>query len=290
MKSHSLKPFDDGRYLSEEEALKLLESIPIPKDDPGKIEIEKLPLPETSGHLEIITGKYLEAIKAAVPETIQTSAELQKARIEFNNRGDTSINNLFYTANVPLYGVENGKPFLLFGEREAFLRLYVPNIEEVHAQINNCFNYIFPPADKAWALGEGISSGALTRFDLAELIETKQDNEFSYFTIDTNKADKLSRAKRELAELIHGQGNDYFDTFKLLSEQKISSTKIWLLNPDYVSSLANKNLIGRASWLDIFGGSSNFSADVRYINYVIRVRGVRCGSAGVVISKSGGAP
>ena len=33
MKSHSLKPFDDGKYLSEEDALKLLESIPIPKDD-----------------------------------------------------------------------------------------------------------------------------------------------------------------------------------------------------------------------------------------------------------------
>ena len=33
MKVGSLKPFDDGKYLSEEEAMKLLESIPIPKDD-----------------------------------------------------------------------------------------------------------------------------------------------------------------------------------------------------------------------------------------------------------------
>jgi len=38
MKSHSLKPFDDGRYLSEEDALKLLETIPIPKDEPEKDE------------------------------------------------------------------------------------------------------------------------------------------------------------------------------------------------------------------------------------------------------------
>ena len=33
MRTHSLKPFDDGKYLSEEEAMKLLETIPIPKDD-----------------------------------------------------------------------------------------------------------------------------------------------------------------------------------------------------------------------------------------------------------------
>jgi len=37
MKTHSLKPFDDGKYLSEEDALKLLETIPIPKDDPGSV-------------------------------------------------------------------------------------------------------------------------------------------------------------------------------------------------------------------------------------------------------------
>ena len=36
MRTHSLKPFDDGKYLSEEEALKMLESIPIPKDDSEK--------------------------------------------------------------------------------------------------------------------------------------------------------------------------------------------------------------------------------------------------------------
>ena len=37
MKSHSLKPFDDGKYLSEEEALKLIETIPIPKDEPETV-------------------------------------------------------------------------------------------------------------------------------------------------------------------------------------------------------------------------------------------------------------
>jgi hypothetical protein len=35
MKADSLKPFGDSKYLSEEDALKLIEKIPIPKDDSG---------------------------------------------------------------------------------------------------------------------------------------------------------------------------------------------------------------------------------------------------------------
>ena len=284
MKSHSLKPFDDGRYLSEEESLKLLESIPIPEDDSGKVEVG-IPRPETSGHLEIITGNYLEAIKAAVPETIQTSAELQKARIEFNNRGDTSINNLFYTANVPLYGVENGKPFFLFGGREAFLRLYVPNIEEVCRQISSSEKvYTLPDTDKAWAMKEGISSSALKRFDLAELIETKYDDKYGYFTIYTKNAALLGGAKRELAELIHGQGNDYFNTFKMLAECAISKTRVFLLNSDYVNSIARNNLVGRASKLYSFNLETCFEA----VNPHVNERSALCAVRQIVVP--GGAP
>ena len=291
MKVGSLKPFDDGKYLSEEEAMKLLESIPIPEDDSGEVEVEKLLPPETSGHLEIITGNYLEAIQAAIPETIQTSAELQKARVEFNFRGDTSLNKVFYTANVPLYGVENGKPFLLFGEREVFLRLYVPKIEEVCRQIlSSSKGYVIPDADKAWALGEGIRSNALKRFDLAELIETKHDKGYGYFTINTNNCAQLNGAKRKLAELIHGQGNDYFNAFKMFEDKGISETKVWLLNPDYVISTARNNLMGRASWLDFFGNDSNFVAIGRGIYGSGRVRGVRHGSAAGATSKNGGSP
>ena len=144
-------------------------------------ELEKLVVPPApilpprniSVPLEVIKGNYLTAIQAAVPETIQTSAELQKARVEFNNKGEIDLNEGFYTANVSLYGIEEGKPFLLFGGREAFLRLYIPTIEIVYKQIVEDGNYTLPDVDKAWALGEGISSGALKRFDLAELIETR---------------------------------------------------------------------------------------------------------------------
>ena len=56
MKSHSLKPFDDGKYLSEEEAMKLLESIPIPKD-----ESEKTTPPKVESHTPIIYNPDLES-------------------------------------------------------------------------------------------------------------------------------------------------------------------------------------------------------------------------------------
>ena len=42
MKTHSLKPFDDGKYLSEEEALKMLENIPIPNDDSENVSPTKI--------------------------------------------------------------------------------------------------------------------------------------------------------------------------------------------------------------------------------------------------------
>jgi len=233
------------------------------------------PAVSVSGPLEIINGSYLTAIQAAIPETIQTSEELQKARVEFNNWGDDSLNKLgFYTANVPLYGVENGKPFLLFGEREAFLRLYIPHIEEVCEQILSSNKwYTLPDADRAWALDEGIRSGALKRFDLAELIDRLED-EGDCFVIDTKKCAQLSGAKRELVELIHGQGNDYFECMKTLAEKGISDTKVWLFTPNYISSLAENKLVGRASWLyDCFNDSYFYTID-RNLNYY-RVRGVR---------------
>jgi len=55
MKSHSLKPFDDGKYLSEEESLKLLESIPIPEDDS-----EKTVPPKVEPDIPITNNPHLE--------------------------------------------------------------------------------------------------------------------------------------------------------------------------------------------------------------------------------------
>jgi len=57
MRTHSLKPFDDGKYLSEEESLKLLESIPIPKDNSGSVN----PVKETS-KISVTENPDLESI------------------------------------------------------------------------------------------------------------------------------------------------------------------------------------------------------------------------------------
>jgi len=239
----------------------------------------------TSGSLERIKGNYFEAIKSAVPETIQTSAELQKARVEnshnYHSSGDefelaySLIDLTYFTANVPLYGVEKGKPFLLFGGREAFLRLYVPHLDDVYNQINSRKNYILPSADKAWALDEGISSGALNRFDLAELIEFKPHKAWGYFALKTQKSAQLKGAKRELAKLIHGQGNDYFDTLKMLAEKGISETKVLLLTPDYVISRAGNNLVGQTSLLFELSNDSNFEACICDATHSYGLRGVR---------------
>jgi len=243
------------------------------KDSPAA----PLPASNTSGPLEVIKGNYLTAIQAAIPENIQTAAELQKARVDLNSRNDTSLNYLpFYTANVPLYGVENDKPFLLFGGREAFLRLYGPKIEDVYSQIlvpNEV--YILPEADKAWALDEGLRSGTLTRFDLTELFEERVHDEYGYFPVNTKNGVHLSGAKRKLAELIYGSGSNYFDTLKMLSEKVISKTKVWIFSPKYISAIVGNNLVGSASMLSDFGNGSSFDADDRNVSNSYSIRGVR---------------
>ncbi len=230
--------------------------------------------------LEIISGTYFTSIDAAVPETIQTAAEIQKARVELNAQDNTSLNNRgFFTANVALYGVEDRKPFLLFGGREAFLKLYAPQIEAMYREIRFISEsevYTLPPAEKAWALNKGIRSGALERFDLEELVRVEDNGKMrNHFCIDTAHVHQLRKSQRKLAELIHGSGEDYLKAMEMLARKFHPETRVCLFYPNDVSLIAGANLVGQASFLCNFFCDSGFEANNCNFTYDFHLLGVR---------------
>ena len=200
--------------------------------------------------LEVIRGNYPAAIQSADPRTIQTAAEIQKDRLTDESLGRINL----WTANVPLYGLLDGKPSLLFGGREAFVYLYVPNIQKIYSQISTPPHHIYTlhALDYEWALTEGLSSGTLVSFNLRELFDKKYTDEFGYFSFNPSKASDLSGPKRQLLELINGTGDDFLRVMEMLSQQRITESRVYGLNPEYVASLGNFRLVGLASWLYSF--------------------------------------
>ncbi len=237
---------------------------------------------------EVIRGNYLTAVQAAIPETIQTAAEVQKDRVELTAQGDTSLNNVgLWTANVPLYGLLDGGPSLLLGSRVAFMRLYVPHIQEVYSQILTTANHVYtlPREDDEWASIEGLSSGALIGFNLREIFDEKNDNQYNYFSFNPGKASELYGPKRQLLELINGTGDDFLRVMEMLSENGVTESRVYGLNPDFVTSFRNVRLVGRASWLYYFCSDSYFGANGRDVSDYGRLRGVRS-----VVPAGAGAP
>ena len=227
---------------------------------------------------EIIPGNYRDAILFTDPRTIQTAAEIQKDRVEFNARGDTSLNHVgFWTANVPLYGLLKGEPSLLFGGRKAFLQFYVSNIQEVYRQIVATENNIYTLswADDELARFEGLNSGTLVGFDLKKLFDKKFSDEFSYFSFNPSKAYELYGPKRQFLELIHGLGDDFLRVMEMLSEHGITESRVYGLNPDIVTSFKNVRLVGLSSCLYDFYDDSDFSVDCDGVDSISRLRGVR---------------
>ena len=62
---------------------------------------------------------------------------------------------------------------------------------------------------------------------------------------------------------------------KMLRDAGITETRIYVLNPNYVTENAKGQAIGRASWLSYFNNDSDFNASYWNVNSSGRLRGVR---------------
>lgn len=217
--------------------------------------------------LENVVGPLADSVPHLVLDTIRHADQIATER-----RANPGLrNNWFYTADGALYTVEgdNAVLYLTRGSSNPILK----NPQAAASQLLGAGNYIPSQEDTAAA----ISSPDTLKIVLSELGLQKHSDEFSYFEINTGKPDKLNPVQRKMAERVYGQGNDFsLNTDMLKGEGNISSTKIYVLDPEYVKQHAKDgNAISRACGLHLFGDVSIFCAYGRDVSLHGALRGVR---------------
>ncbi len=236
---------------------------------------------------ETFKGNYLQALTELMPETLHVSADIQAERAEIGKRYNYSpqgvgqwFNNMYYTADVPLYEFDGETAVHFFGGRYALLKLYVPNITAVYNQIVGGANkaYVLPPEDAQWVRGKGVNSKALKHFDLNDLIEINENDELGYYIINPAKPDKLTPERKAHAQLIHGKDDAFYATMEMLDRHFIFETKVYLPVPKQVKKLcmADGQLVGLGAAIGSLSGKSSFYGGVPDIlNYDGTFLGVR---------------
>ncbi len=222
--------------------------------------------------LETITGNLKTCLSQALPETISLARELTKERISNKPLRDTG----FWTRDFPMYYVKNGEAVLDLDEAN---NLVFENIDDAVKQLLETHNYV-PSKKDAARVKKSVASGNGVHVVLSKLDLKKYNNEWGYFEINTTNPDSLNPEQSKLAERIYGLGADFNESMLVLKNSGINTTRVYVLNPEYVKQKAGKGAVGRASWLDSFGGYSNFDAGGRNVGDISRGRGVRRGAEG----------
>ncbi len=219
--------------------------------------------------LENITGNLSEAYKQCVPSTMLCVDQLMTAR-RTNKELRTQW---FYTADGEVYSVDNGTPTLRITRESTN-----PVFNHLEDDVNSSYEQLVQTGNYQVLLADfdAVKAAADTvTINLTKLTLQGNDKKGCYLAISTTKYDQLNSQERVLAERVYGQGTDFTENMKILSDASINETRIHVLNPEYVKTNAKNNPVGRASWLSSFGSSSYFGAGGRYIDNNFRVRGVR---------------
>jgi len=222
--------------------------------------------------LENIAGNLREAYAQIEPGTMQHADQITTER-----RTDESLRNLrFHTADGPIYFTGKDREMNADGTPQLALtrepqNLVLRHIDAAFKQLTTDGNYR-PDRKEAQA---AINSEDTLVVDLGKLHLKGDDAEWRYLEIGTspNQYDRLNSEERKLAERYFGA--DFGQSMKLFKDSGIKTTRVYVLNPEYVSTEASKNPVSRASWLNIFNDDSFAYADIRDVNYDGgRVRGV----------------
>jgi hypothetical protein len=199
--------------------------------------------------------------------------EIQRDRV----KKDKSLRSeWFITGNCCVYNVENGQDVLYFGTKFNPV-LKQDNIADAVSQIRRSGSYKVKADDFSLIQKEAaIKNGGAKRYALSDLGLAKHDSEWSFYEIDTKRFDKLNKAQRALAEQVHGKGKQFVKVMQEMSKAGISTTRIYVLNPEYVQNVAKDGSVARVGRLCDFYSNSDFNAGIRDIDYgSVRVRGVR---------------
>lgn len=228
-------------------------------------------------------GILIETFPLFDRSTIQHSDELQADRV--NEVKSVGLNNSqltkqwFWTADFPLYVKEGNDVVLYFARGKD--NLVFNDIDNATKQLSKDNNYF---VNNKSDIESVINSDTTLKIALSDLKLEGNDSEWRYFSIDTKNYDKLNDTQRVFAERVHGEGEAFKNTMKMLSDSGIKTTRMYVLNPDYVKKKlkdSNAEGIARVSALDGFSNSSDFGADCRgVVDNLRRLRGVLKGAEG----------
>jgi hypothetical protein len=220
-------------------------------------------------------GKLLDIAKTVDLNTVQHSWEIQRDRykdIKENENNATLKNQWFWTADFPLYTMEKGQAVLYMADRKH--NLVFQNLDDAVAQLRTDNNYFPKDSD----ISTVISAKTTLKTKLSDLKLERLDDEWSYFEIKTNDYSNLNKSQRTLAEHVHGKERTFARTMKILNKNEIETTRIYVLNPEYVKNTLeqkDKKSLARVSALDDFLNNSSFDASNRVVgNDGRRLRGV----------------
>ncbi len=224
--------------------------------------------------LDIRVCALADVVPRFVEGTVQTSAEIQKARLT----NELLRQRAFYTANFGLYDIEKeNKPTIHNAEGEAYLYFggrennpIFSNLTEACRQLIMKGDYV-PPAKAAV---QAKKSALRVKVGDLELQMLNDNDKTPYYEIKTSDYNALNPAQRALAEEVHGKGKQFVDVMKILADTGIETIKIYVLNSEYVKKHAIEKAICRASWLNFFKFNSFFLAGDRSVNYYLTMYGV----------------
>ncbi len=210
--------------------------------------------------LEVKTGPLAQIYPLFEPDSLQHAHEIMTAR-----RTDSSLQNRwFWTADFPMYSVEDGEEVLYFAGRDH--NLMFRDIQNATSQLLRSQNYV-PPKEGIGEVVAASKTGTVLRVKLSDLKLERENDEWGYFKIDTSNPDSLNLTQRAFAERVYGQGAEFAENMQMLQKAGKEATRIYVLNPDYVKSeVKGDGAIARASWLGRFGGSLRFFAGGRGVD------------------------
>jgi hypothetical protein len=207
----------------------------------------------TSEHLEQVPCPIDKAHAQLIPETIQRASEIQRRRVKYP--GDMIY--YVFTGDGCVYNVEGGQPVFYFTNTALNPIFKQENIADAVRRIEESKNYKVKADDFSLIQREAAKdNGDARRYVLSDLGLTRFDDgakgdTTSFYEINTENFDKLNEAQRALAEQVHGKGRRFRKTMKSLRKYGISKTKICVLNPEYVQSVAKDGPVARVG--DLYG-------------------------------------
>lgn len=223
--------------------------------------IENKKVEKMKQKLENIIGDFITAFNQLMPESILHAFEIQKERYtnyETRERG-------LWTADFPMYAIEKGEAVLYLAPIRH--NLIFQNIDEAVKQITKTGMYR-PTDEGIKQVVDSVKTGETLKVNLSDmnLKECVYDKRWSYFEFSTLKEEyimNLNPIQRLLAEKIHGSGEDFDESMKMIREEGKSSTKIYVLNHEYVKKHAKDKAIACLSY--IYGTNAIFGAVCNYI-------------------------